>query len=68
MSLDKKIPLGLRITHFILVNTLWYLTFAFIYWNSNPFEWWLFMNPWGRIIVVLLELTLIINILKKIDK
>ena len=61
MLSDKKIPAGLKITHFIVVNVLWYLTFAFIYWNPNPLEWWLFTNPWGRVILVLMELSIIGN-------
>ena len=61
MSLDNHTPLGLRITHFILLNLLWYITFSFIFSSLNPFEWWLFINPWGRVIIIFMELSFIGN-------
>lgn len=61
MYLDKNKPLGLKITKFIVSNIFWYLVFSFIYFDLNPETWWIIKNPWGRLILIFLELSIINN-------
>lgn len=49
-------------TELIFKNLFWYLVFSAIYANTNPFEWWIVQNMWGRVILVLLELGIISSI------
>ena len=62
MSLDNKKPIGLKITKAIVSNVFWYLVFSFIYLDLNPETWWVIKNSWGRLILILLELSIIHNI------
>ena len=64
MSLDKNIPMGLKIKHFLILNVCWYLIFSIIYWDFDCSKWWLIQNVWGRVILVVLELTFINSVIK----
>lgn len=48
----------------ILVNILYYLIGSFIAWDWNPMNWWLINSLLGRIILVVLELGILINVPK----
>ena len=66
MSLDKEEkPLGLKIINFIVVNVSWYLIFSLIYWEIDCRNWWLIQNPWGRVLTILLELSIYFSSFKK---
>jgi hypothetical protein len=69
MSLDKKEkPLGLKITELIVFNFVWYSIFSLIYFDLNPFNWWLVTSIWGRIILILLEYGIIMSAFNKDGK
>lgn len=59
MILEKKTPLGLKIIELIVFHFVWYLILSLIYFNFNPFSWWLFTNIWGRVIFIFLEISII---------
>jgi|688.fasta_scaffold172665_7 hypothetical protein len=62
MSLDKKEkPLGLKITELIVFNFVWYSIFSLIYFDLNPFNWWLLTSIWGRVILIVLEYGMIMS-------
>ena len=48
----------------VIANGIWYLLGAFIAWDWNPMNWWLFTNPFGRVLAVLLEISIMANIPK----
>lgn len=45
-----------------IANGLWYLVFSFIEMDWNPMHWWLVTSFWGRIIIIVIELSIISNI------
>lgn len=47
------------ILELISKNLFWYLVFSIIYLNSNPLDWWLVQNVWGRVILIVLEIIII---------
>lgn len=61
-------PTGLVFTELIFKNLFWYLVFSAIYANTNPLEWWIVQNMWGRVILVLLEFGIISSIFSDEDK
>ena len=56
---EKKIP---PVFEFIFKNFGWYLVFSLLYLNTNPVEWWLVQNIWGRVIILFIELSIISSI------
>jgi hypothetical protein len=58
-------PFGLKVIHFLVTNTFWYLIFSFIYLNFDIREWWLIQNSFGRFILLFLELTMFYSAFKK---
>ena len=56
---EKKIP---SVVEFIFKNIGWYLVFSLLYLNTNPLEWWLVQNIWGRVIILFIELSIISSI------
>ena len=68
MSLDnEEKPFGLKLINFIVVNASWYLVFSAIYWNIDCRNWWLIYNPWGRALIILLELSIYFSSFKKVS-
>lgn len=53
---------------FISANILWYFILAFIHFETNILEWWAVNNIFGRILLTLLELSIIFTSLDKIEK
>jgi hypothetical protein len=49
---------------FAIANGIWYLLGAFVAWDWNPMNWWLLTNPFGRVLAVLLEISIFANIPK----
>ena len=47
-----------------IANGIWYLIGSFIAWDWNPMNWWLFTNPFGRVLAILLEISIVANIPK----
>ena len=66
METDK--PTGVVFTELIFKNLFWYFVFSAIYANTNPFEWWMVQNVWGRVILVLLEFGIISSIFNDDEK
>lgn len=54
-----------QIVEFVLTNVVWYGVFALIYFDLNPLNWWLFQNLTGRIIIILLQLSIYFRIKKQ---
>jgi hypothetical protein len=54
-----------QFVEFLLVNSFWYVLFSFIYFDPNPLNWWLLKNMWGRLIIFVLEASIIRNIKKE---
>jgi protein-S-isoprenylcysteine O-methyltransferase Ste14 len=54
-----------QIVEFVLTNVVWYGVFALIYFDLNPLNWWLFQNLAGRIIIILLQLSIYFRIKKQ---
>lgn len=55
---------GKVLLKFISANILWYFILAFIHFNLNIMEWWAVNNVFGRILLTLLELSIIFSSLK----
>jgi hypothetical protein len=68
MKMETHKPTGLVFTELIFKNLFWYLVFSAIYANTNPLEWWIVQNMWGRVILVLLEFGIISSIFSDEDK
>jgi len=67
--MDNK-PLR-QIVEFLLSNLFWYLLFSFMYFDLNPLNWWLIQSVWGRLIVFLIEVSIVSRINrqeKKLDE
>lgn len=65
----NKIKAILEVAWMILLplligNTVIYTIGAFIAWNPNPMGWWLLTSTWGRVIAVIIELSIIANVPK----
>lgn len=52
------------LSKFLSANILWYFILAFIHFNLNIMEWWAINNVFGRILLTLLELSIIFSSLK----
>ena len=68
MKMETHKPTGLVFTELIFKNLFWYLVFSAIYANTNPLEWWIVQNMWGRVMLVLLEFGIISSIFSDEDK
>ena len=66
--METNKPTGLVFTELIFKNLFWYLVFSAIYANTNPLEWWMVQNVWGRVILVLLEFGIISSIFNDDEK
>lgn len=52
---------------FVSSNILWYFILAFIHFETNIFEWWVIKNIFGRMLLTLLELSIIFTSLKNAE-
>lgn len=52
---------------FISTNILWYLILSFIHFNLNILEWWAITNVFGRVLLTLLEVSIIFSSIKMVD-
>lgn len=52
----------------ILFNLFYYSVASFIYFDFNPMNWWLFISPFGRLILIFIELSTIGSIITKVEK
>lgn len=43
----------------VIANGIWYLLGAFVAWDWNPMNWWLFTTTFGRVIAIIIELGII---------
>lgn len=64
MMVTNKTPIQVFV-ELIFKNLFWYLVFSLIYFDTNPLNWWLFENIWGRVIVAFLEFSIINSIFKE---
>jgi polyferredoxin len=48
----------------IISNLVIYLIGSFLAWGWDPREWWLITSTWGRVLAVIIELSIIVNIPK----
>jgi hypothetical protein len=46
----------------ILVFALYYFIGSFIAWDFNPFNWWAFTSTFGRVLMVIVEVAILVNI------
>ena len=56
------------ISNFVSANILWYFILAFIHFDLNILDWWIIQNVFGRILLTLLELSIIFTSLKTIEE
>jgi hypothetical protein len=59
LEITWLIILPLIISHLVI-----YLIGSFLAWSWDPREWWLITSTWGRVLAVLIELSIIANIPK----
>ena len=55
---------GKLISKFLSANILWYFILSFIHFDLNIMNWWVVNNVFGRILLTLLELSIIFSSLK----
>ena len=55
---------GKLLSKFISANILWYFILSFIHFDLNIMNWWAVNNVFGRILLTLLELSIIFSSLK----
>jgi len=65
--MKKKEMIAPIILEFVLRNISVYLIFSLIYLDFNPLNWWLIQNVWGRVILLVIELSLLANIGRGIE-
>jgi hypothetical protein len=58
------IVIGMVLIPLAIGNGVYYLIGSFVAWDWNPTNWWLFTSVWGRVIFVLLEISVLANIPK----
>ena len=58
---------GILLSRFISANILWYFILAFLHFELNVSEWWAIKNIFGRVLLTLLELSIIFSSLKSIE-
>jgi len=59
---------GILLSRFISANILWYFILAFLHFELNVSEWWAINNIFGRVLLTLLELSIIFSSLKSIEE
>jgi hypothetical protein len=55
---------GKLLSKFLSANILWYFILSFIHFDLNIMNWWAVNNVFGRILLTLLELSIIFSSLK----
>lgn len=56
------------LSKFISANILWYFILAFIHFELNIMNWWAINNIFGRVLLTLLELSIIFSSLKSVEQ
>ena len=56
------------LSKFISANILWYFILAFIHFELNIMNWWAINNIFGRVLLTLLELSIIFSSLKSVEE
>jgi hypothetical protein len=46
----------------VISNGIFYLLGSFIAWDFNPFHWWAFTTTVGRVLMVIVEVAILVNI------
>jgi hypothetical protein len=46
----------------VIANGIFYLLGSFIAWDFNPFNWWAFTSTFGRVLMVIVEVAILVNI------
>jgi membrane protein YdbS with pleckstrin-like domain len=46
----------------VIANGLFYLLGSFIAWDFDPFHWWAFTTTVGRVLMVIVEVAILVNI------
>ena len=46
----------------VIANGIFYLLGSFIAWDFNPFHWWAFTSTFGRVLMVIVEVAILVNI------
>lgn len=46
----------------VIVNGIYYLLGSFIAWDWDPYNWWAFKSTFGRVLMVIFELAILVNI------
>ena len=46
----------------LISNGVFYLLGSFIAWDFNPFHWWAFTTTFGRVLMVIVEVAILVNI------
>lgn len=59
LSDKRKEPIWLKFIKFFLYNLVWYIIFSTIYWGLNPMDWWVIQSIWGRLLLIVLEFSLL---------
>jgi len=58
-----------RLIGFVITLGILYLICAFIAWDSNPLNWWLFRTSIGRLVAaIILLFTIVGNFIANFDK
>lgn len=60
--------IGGVLSKFISANILWYFILAFIHFELNIMNWWAINNIFGRVLLTLLELSIIFSSLKSVEE
>jgi hypothetical protein len=60
--------IGGVLSKFISANILWYFILAFIHFELNIMNWWAINNIFGRVLLTLLELSIIFSSLKSVEQ
>jgi len=53
---------GMTVIPILIGNALYYGMGCIIAWDTNPMNWWLLQATFGRVILVILELVLLVNV------
>jgi hypothetical protein len=48
----------------VIANGVYYLLGSFIAWDFNPYHWWAFTTTFGRVLMVIFEVSILVNIPK----
>jgi hypothetical protein len=46
----------------VIANGVFYLLGSFIAWDFDPFHWWAFTTTVGRVLMVIVEVAILVNI------